>query len=79
MSEVNDKILQELRASLAAMDDNEFNSIMDSFEKSHECGSTFGFDIDSALSSCVESCCETVKISMSIEPDYIFKDYPWAA
>lgn len=60
MSKVNEKILQELHTSLAAMDDDEFNSIMDSFEKSHECGSTFGFDIDSALSSCVESYCESV-------------------
>lgn len=79
MSKVNEKILQELHASLAAMDDDEFNSIMDSFEYAHESGATFGFDIDSVLASCIERACESVKISLSVEPDYAYEDCQRAA
>ncbi|MDR1699629.1 MAG: hypothetical protein LBR68_00355 [Lachnoclostridium sp.] len=80
MSTVNDEILKELRASLVAMDNDEFNSIMDSFENAHKDGATLGFEIDSILASCIESACEDCpKVVLSFDNDYGFENQQWAA
>lgn len=79
MSRVNDEILKELRASLEAMHDDDFNSIMDSIEEAHENGATKGFNMDILLASSIECLCGSFDVALSIDDDYVDEDYQWAA
>jgi len=79
MSTVNDEILRELRASLAAMSNDEFNSIMNSFEKAHDSGATMGFGIDSILATGIDRACAVQKYVLPICDDYYDEEYLLAA
>lgn len=79
MSTVNDEILKELRSSLAAMSNDEFNSIMDSFEKAHDSGATMGFGVDSILASGIDRACAMQKYVLSVDNDYDDEEYLLAA
>ena len=79
MSTVNDEILKELRSSLAAMSNDEFNSIMDSFEESRYNGATLGFEIDAELSVNIGFACKNSNVVLPVNYDYAVESYKLAA